>query len=129
MGTVPLARSWALTYRYRSTPNPTSSLSTNAGLSVSFRNSQMPPRPCLPLVWNGKSTRFEILPFPWYQHPIAPLSPLHPYFLFSPSWHLLTLMSDYLYSWWKPQCWLEALNKSTFIVICLLQWYLKTWVR
>ena len=43
MGTVPLARSWTLTYRYPSTPNPTSALSRNAGPSVSSTNSLMPP--------------------------------------------------------------------------------------
>ena len=29
----------------------------------------------------------------------------------------------------KPQCWLKALNTSTFIMICLLQRCLDTWIR
>ena len=34
----------------------------------------------------------------------------------------------YLYSWWKPQYWLKAPVSSIFIVICLLRWYIQTWV-
>ena len=33
------------------------------------------------------------------------------------------------YTWWKPRCCLKAPNTSTFIVICLLQGCLQTWVR
>ena len=41
-GTGPVARMWTLTYRYPFTPNPTSSVSRNAGLSMLFTNSQIP---------------------------------------------------------------------------------------
>ena len=42
MGTGSLVRSWTLTYRYPSTPNPISSLSRNAGPSISYTNFLMP---------------------------------------------------------------------------------------
>ena len=81
MGIVPLAWLWTLTYQYPSTPNPTSSLSRNAGPSVSSTNSLMPPRPHLPPIWNGISTCSKISPIPWYQHSIASLGPSPPLLL------------------------------------------------
>ena len=35
----------------------------------------------------------------------------------------------YIYSWWKPQCWLKAPISTIFIGLFLLQWCLQTWVR
>ena len=72
-----------LTYRYPSTPNPTSSLSRNAGPSLLFTNSRIPP-PTTSAANIGISTGFEILPIPRYQHPITSPDLPHPYFQFSP---------------------------------------------
>ena len=34
-----------------------------------------------------------------------------------------------VYLWWKSKCWLKAQFSSAFVVICVLQRCLRTWVR
>ena len=100
----PMAWSWTLTYWYPSTPNPISSLSWNASLSMSFTNSRM-----LLLTMSAANLKWHIN---LYYNPVSllvssfdnltqPPPPLLPFHLL---WHLLTLWSVYIYSWWKPQC-------------------------
>ena len=75
-----IVRSWILTYWYPSSPNPISIFLRNAGLSASYTNSQMPPQPCLPPIWNGILTCTSIQAVSWQISTKSYYTSPHPHF-------------------------------------------------
>jgi hypothetical protein len=94
----------------------------NAGQSALFTNSRIPSQPCLPPIWNGVSTGFEIPPIPRYQHPITSPDLPYPYFPFSPLAAPANTGASLPLQLMKATVLAESYHiLSTFIAMCRLQ--------